>query len=328
MSMLGITLICPYFGTIDQNHHLLWLKGCEANPNFRFLLITNDESALAMEMPENVRGIYMTWEDCKALIQSRFDYEIKLDSAYKLCDYRPAYGEIFSDFLSNADFWGHTDSGDTLYGDLGKFLTDDLLEQFDKIHMFGHLTLYRNTAENNRRYTAETSTGTSAREVFTTSENLCFDDMYQKASINRIYSENGFSLLARVTDLVADLFPSRYAFQIVEDQGAKIPRVFEWDHGRLFDVTVQNHQMKKREIGYVHFQKRKMVNEVPTGTDHFYMIPNRFIPADQPLTCGKIEEWSKDRLYLDPMKGRIKRIVNYAKQPDVFVRKVREKLGK
>lgn len=62
--------------------------------------------------------------------------------------------------------------------------------------------------------------------------------------------------------------------------------------------------------------------------DHFYMIPNRFIPADQSLTCEMIEEWLKDRMYLDSMKGRIKRIVNYAKQPDVFVRKVQEKLGK
>lgn len=323
----SIGFICPYFGTINKSIHSLWLQGCAANREVTFLLLTDDAEALKLPMPENVKGIFMSWDECVALVRSKFDFDVVLNNPYKLCDYRPAYGYIFEDYIKSYNFWGHTDSGDTLYGDLRKFFTDDLLTQYDKIHIFGHLTLYRNTEEANMRFAIPAQSGLTIQDIFTVDETVCFDDMYQKASINRLYQENSFSLLERVPNLVADIFPSKYVFQIVEDKGEKIPRVFEWDNGSLYDVTVQNTELNRREIGYVHFQKRKMINEVPSGTDHFYMIPNRFVPADQPLTCEMIEEWSKDRLYLDPMKGRIKRIMNYAKQPDVFVRKVREKLG-
>ena len=324
----SIVLICPYFGVINKSIHSLWLQGCAANPEIIYLLLTDDEEALKMPMPENVKGILMRWDECVALVRSKFEFDIVLNNPYKLCDYRPAYGFIFKDFIAGFDFWGHTDSGDTLYGDLRKFLTNELLNQYDKIHIFGHMSLYRNTEEANMRFAIPAQSGLTIQDIFTVDETVCFDDMYQKASINRLYQEGGFPLIERVTNLVADVFPSKYSFRIVEDKGEMIPRVFEWDNGRLYDVTVQNAELQRREIGYVHFQKRKMTNEVPSGTNHFYMIPNRFIPADQPLTCELVEEWSKDRLYLEPLKGRAKRIFNYAKQPDVFIRKVREKLGK
>lgn len=320
----SIVLICPYFGIINKSIHSVWLQGCAANPDITFLLLTDDEEALKMPMPENVQGIFVSWADCVALVKSNFDFEIALNDPYKLCD----YGYVFSEYLPNSAFWGHVDSSDTIMGNLRSVITDEMLDSNDKIHSFGHFTLYRNTPEVNRRFQIPPSCGTTIQQLFSRAEVTGFDEMNHPWSINTIYKENGFSLIERIPDLVADLFPSKYAFQIVEDKGEKIPRVFEWDKGRLYDVTVRNAELHRREIGYVHFQKRKMINEVPVGADHFYMIPNRFIPADQPLTCEMIEEWSKDRMYLDPMKGRIKRIVNYAKQPDVFVRKVREKLGK
>ena len=324
----SIVLICPYFGIINKSIHSVWLQGCAANPDITFLLLTDDEEALKMPMPENVQGIFVSWADCVALVKSNFDFEIALNDPYKLCDFKPAYGYVFSEYLPNSAFWGHVDSSDTIMGNLRSVITDEMLDSNDKIHSFGHFTLYRNTPEVNRRFQIPPSCGTTIQQLFSRAEVTGFDEMNHPWSINTIYKENGFSLIERIPDLVADLFPSKYAFQIVEDKGEKIPRVFEWDKGRLYDVTVRNAELHRREIGYVHFQKRKMINEVPVGADHFYMIPNRFIPADQPLTCEMIEEWSKDRMYLDPMKGRIKRIVNYAKQPDVFVRKVREKLGK
>ena len=321
----SICFICPYFGTINKSIHSLWLKGCAANPSIYFLLITDDTDALAMTMPKNVEGIFMSWDDFVSLVRSKFSFRVVLNSPYKICDYRPAFGHIFSDYLDKYDYWGHTDSGDTVYGDLRKFLTEDLLSKYDKIHMFGHLTLYKNTDEVNQRYAIPSKSGLSVEDIFTVDETLCFDDMYQKASINRVYKENDFSLVERIPNLVADLYPSKWSFRLWEDNGKKNPRVFEWNHGKLFDVTVHGEELCRREIGYVHFQKRKMINEVPNGSDHFYMIPNRFIPATEILTIEMVKSWSKDKLYLDPLKGRIKRILNYAKQPDVFFRKIQEK---
>lgn len=320
----SIIFLCPYFGKINREQHRLWLQSCGANPDIRFLIITDDAEALRMAMPENVRGIFMTWQDCVSLVMGCFDFDVVLSDPYKLCDYRPAFGHIFSAYVEGYDFWGHMDSSDTVLGDLRKFLSEDILSSYDKVHSFGHLTLYRNTEENNMRYLVPSAYGTTARTIFLRPELMGFDDMNLPWSINTVYRENGFSLLERIDNLVADLFPSRWAFEIVEDCGKKVPRIFEWDRGKLYDVTVNGCSLQKREIGYVHFQKRKMDIRIPAGTEHFYMIPNSFIPARASLTSAAVEEWSRDRLYLDPLKGRIKRIMNYAKKPDVFLRKLKQ----
>ncbi len=322
----SIVFLCPYFGKINQSLHSLWLRGCAVSQDIRFILLTNDRDALHMSMPQNVEGIFMKWEECVALVKSKFDFEIALNDPYKLCDIKPAYGYVFSEYVEGYDFWGHLDNSDTLLGDLRKFIPDEVLSAYDKIHSFGHLTLYRNTPEKNMRFRIPPSCGTTIQELFSRPEVTGFDEMNHPWSINTIYQENGFSLLERIPDLVADLFPSKWSFQIVEDGGEKISRVFEWDQGKLFDVTVRNGVLQKREIGYIHFQKRRMTNEMPTDADHFYVIPNRFITMNEPLTCEQVIEWSKDRLYLDPLKGRVKRILNYAKQPEVFTRKLKEKL--
>ena len=323
-----VVIICPYFGTINKAIHTLWLQGCAANPNIRFLLLTDDEDALHMPMPQNVEGVFMRWDDCVALAKSKFEFEVALNDPYKLCDLKPAYGYVFSDYLEGCAFWGHLDNSDTILGDLRKFITDDVLSAYDKVHSFGHLTLYRNTPEANMRFSIPPTCGTTIQELFSRSEVIGFDEMNHPWSINTIYKENGFSLLERIPDLVVDLQPDSYHFRIAEDNGIHIPRVLEWDHGRLYEITVQREaNIAKREVGYVHFQKRKMVSEVPAGEQHFYMIPNRFIPATELLTREQIRDWSIDRLYLEPLRGRAKRILNYAKQPEVFVRKLKEKMS-
>ena len=42
------------------------------------------------------------------------------------------FGHIFSDYLVGYDFWGYGDI-DLIYGNISKFITRDMLEQFDCI---------------------------------------------------------------------------------------------------------------------------------------------------------------------------------------------------
>lgn len=319
----SIILLCPYFGKINQPIHSLWLRSCAMNRDIHFLILTDDESALGMPLPQNVKGITMRWDECVALVKSKLNFHISLNDPYKLCDLKPAYGYIFSEYVEGYDFWGHLDSSDTILGDLRKFVTDDILDSYDKVHSFGHLTLYRNTQDNNQRFLIPPKCGITIQELFDRPEVTGFDEMNHPWSINSIYKENGFTLLETIQDLVADIFPSKWAFQIVEDHGEKVSRVLEWNQGSLYDVTVKGESVCKREIGYVHFQKRKMKSLVPTDADHFYIVPNCFLPTDVPMTSRQIIGYSKDKIYMDPLIGRIKRIMNYAKRPDVFVRKLK-----
>jgi hypothetical protein len=74
----------------------------------------------------------------------------------KMSDLKPAYGMIFADDLQGFPYWAYTDF-DVAWGDIRKFLTDELLHAHDIIssrtdRLCGHFTLFRNTPEYNRTY--------------------------------------------------------------------------------------------------------------------------------------------------------------------------------
>jgi hypothetical protein len=75
-----------------------------------------------------------------------------VEGGTKIHDYRPAFGRLYQDELAGYDWWGHTDY-DCVYGRVGKFVTDELLDgcdiQSDCAHDYlaGPWTLYRNRAD-------------------------------------------------------------------------------------------------------------------------------------------------------------------------------------
>ena len=61
------------------------------------------------------------------------------------------YGCIFKDFLSDYSHWGYCDS-DVIFGDLKSFLTEDKLNNYDRIYQHGHMCIYKNSDEINVRW--------------------------------------------------------------------------------------------------------------------------------------------------------------------------------
>lgn len=319
-----IIFLCPYFGRLAGPQFKLWLRCCEKNPSINFLIITDDETALHMDHPVNVQMEQMSWEKCKDLVHNKLGVPVSMAYSYKMCDLRPAYGHIFGEHICGYDFWGHIDLTDTILGDLRKFLTDQILEHYDKISYYGHLSLYRNTQENNARYQITASNGVTYKELFQREEGTCFDDMYQNPSINDIFVENGFPLLEKVDGLVADILPFDWYFRLPGEEKNSSPKIYEWNDGVLLEHSVKNNAISTREVGYVHYQKRNVQYCIEQSVSHFYFVPNMVIDADENLTVEKIRNYSKPRLYLDPTRARIKRILWYAKRPRVFARKLKE----
>ena len=71
--------------------------------------------------PPNVAVQRCEFGDLAKRIWSLFDFEISLERPYKLCDFRPAFGEIFADELAGYDFWGHSDL-DLIFGQIREHL--------------------------------------------------------------------------------------------------------------------------------------------------------------------------------------------------------------
>lgn len=84
--------IIPYFGKLP-NYFQLFLKSCEYNPDFNWILFTDDY--YKFNYPQNVKVVYTSFEKLRKRVAEKFDFPISLEKPYKLCDYKPAYGYLF-----------------------------------------------------------------------------------------------------------------------------------------------------------------------------------------------------------------------------------------
>ena len=148
--MKSIIVIIPYFGSLP-NYFNLWLSSCRYNSTIDWLLMTDNEVSICSSFPANVRVQTITWEQMREKVQRIFDFRIALDTPYKLCDFKPAYGEIFREDVLGYDFWAYGDM-DVIYGDIRKFITDELLSKYDRCLACGHLSLIRNVEAVNTIY--------------------------------------------------------------------------------------------------------------------------------------------------------------------------------
>ena len=152
----------------------MWLNTCANNPTVDFLIYTDNKGNFLY--PDNVKVHEISFTEIKSRIQILFDFQIALEKPYKLCDFRPAYGEIFSEDIKEYDFWGHCDI-DLFWGDIRQFITDDILDRYDRVLTRGHCGLYRNTEEVNSWYKTLPSCGYQGyKDVFQSMESRCFDE--------------------------------------------------------------------------------------------------------------------------------------------------------
>ena len=172
--MKSIILCIPYFGKLP-NYFQQFLNTCAYNTSIDFILFTDDVTKY--DYPKNYKVVYTGFYELRERIQSLYDFTIALEQPNKICDFRPAFGEIFAEEFMGYDYWGHCDM-DLLFGDIRKYVTDDLLEKYDKIGHHGHLTLFKNTPEINLLYRAfdeETNTY-PYKEIFQREEGMTFDE--------------------------------------------------------------------------------------------------------------------------------------------------------
>jgi len=142
-----------YFGTWPEYMNL-FLETCRRNPTVDFLLVS-DCGQLA-DTPANVRIVTMALDEVRDRIREKLGVEPALTSPYSLCDFKPTYGVLFDDYLSDYEFWGCTDL-DLIYGDIRSLVTDEMLSGNDivaakKYYLTGFFFLFRNEDRINNLY--------------------------------------------------------------------------------------------------------------------------------------------------------------------------------
>lgn len=292
--MRKCVFILPYFGKFN-NYFNLFLKSCEKNVEYNWLILTDDKTQY--NYPENVQVIYTTFDEVKKKFKDRIGMNVSLPSPYKLCDFKPTYGLVFEEYIANYEYWGHCDC-DVIFGDLSTLLTPLLNEEYDKLFAAGHLTIYKNNKVNNSRFLNDYYGRCLAKEFLTTPEICWFDEDWKKDNIHTMFLENGVKVFSEV---LAFNPSGKHTFFV---QRKYIPRehryeeekyrtaLYVWNDGKIVRQTVKNNQLQTEEFLYIHLQHRKMKVQGVSDTDTIIQIvPNKFVPIHK--MPESIREWKK-----------------------------------
>ena len=297
--------VIPYFGKLP-NYFQLFLNSCKYNEGFEWLIITDDKSVF--DYPSNVKTVFCSFEDLKLKIQSHYDFKISLEKPYKLCDFRPAYGEIFEEYLTDFEFWGYCDT-DILIGDLNHFLTADILSRYDKLFCLGHMALFRNKKEDLQLYKTAVNNELWYVEAFSSPENIIFDENCKSGkNIHKIYKYLGKKILEVDWSINFKILPTRFVKITFipetgnfEEDGQSA--VYTWEKGKVYRYTFKEHVIKE-EFLYIHLQERKMkMKSNVSSLDKVKIVPNTFeeleVPEVSNSTFAKIKKYAFNFHYFE-----------------------------
>jgi hypothetical protein len=265
----SMRLVVPHFGPRPAYFPLV-VRSMAANPDVSWLLLTEQP---VLDPPPNVAVQLCEFDDLVMRIKSFFDFEISLERPYKLCDYRPAFGEIFADELAGFDFWGHCDL-DVIFGRIRDHLPVASFTT-DKILFNGNFSLYRNNAETAGWYRHEVGK-VSYRDVMTNPAAMHFDEW---AGIYYIVDDLGVP--AWHEDVIFDISFRRYRPRAEASPGPG-PRRYAWEDGEVCEYRLERGRPVRRTALLIHLQKR--VLRAPPhdvlAADRYWILPNGFAVQD------------------------------------------------
>jgi hypothetical protein len=140
-----LAILIPYFGDWPE-----WIdffvESCRWNRGIEWFLF-NDRPP-PNNRSSNVHHVRTSFPDYRRELSDALGVEVGAEVPYKLCEVRPALPFVHRDLVRRFDFVGTGDL-DVIYGDIGSFYTDALLDRYDLFsshssRVSGHLCLMRN----------------------------------------------------------------------------------------------------------------------------------------------------------------------------------------
>lgn len=277
-------LIICWFGKIPD-YYELWKCSCKNNPNYDFLIFTDQNLKSDMK---NLKIINIKFEQIKKLIEKKLEIKVSFSKPYKFCDFRPAYGVIFEDYIKDYDYWGHCDL-DQVFGKISNFIPDKTIKQFDKINRNGHFVLYKNTEEMNNIF-RKSGAVFDWKEVFENKENYAFDEY---TGINKIIDKN--NVLQYSSNEYADIDKRHKRYKTINHQNWK-KQIFVLENGYIYRYAYINGVIEKKDaFFYLHFQKKKPI--IDKNIDYnkkIVMGCNKFSNVDK-ITYETFDEFNTSK---------------------------------
>lgn len=292
--MYKIRIISCYFGELKPEFYL-WLNSCGYNKFVDFLFVT-DQKIDSNICPENVTIKQTTLNAIKKVADEIFKFNVELSTPYKLCDYKVAYGLIFQEELKQYDFWGYCDS-DMVLGNIRKYITDEILNEYDKILPLGHLSIYRNTDEINRRF-MECPNIMDYHEVFSSPQIYQFDET---PGIYTMYKKRNWRMLEYIPFLdIVSGYNQRLTKYVYAKRmyGVQVQnhtqQIFCFARGEIIE-KYRNKKNKLCENGYIYIHSSKRhyqcpYNEIPK---QYVFMPDKICETDNVDGIDNLSDYSK-----------------------------------
>lgn len=264
--MNKIAVISPYFGKLPKNINFT-IRSMINNSFIDWYIITDDYTICTTK---NVNVIYKKFDEIKKLIKKKINTNISYP--YKLCDYKPTYGLLFEDILCKYKVWGYCDL-DVIFGDLSKFITSDMIKNFDKIYDLGHFSLMKNTKAIREAFTK--TQHISYKTILNDDSILVFDETYDQnhKGINGILERLNYKIYSNLIDF-ADIsikHSNFYVNNFIKEKGY----YFEYN-GKLY-LRKRHSKKYRHEFAYIHLQQRKNIPILTNNTDYYLITPKGFI---------------------------------------------------
>lgn len=312
--MKKIIIILPYFGNFPIYFNL-FLKSCESNSTIDWLILT-DQRKEDLKVPDNCKWINTTFESIQAKAKDLFGAEP--NTPYDLCKYRAGYHKLFANFVEGYDFWGFCDC-DLIFGNIRKFVTEDVLANYPKISWRGHLTLFKLDEKINNIFLTELPGYKTFNGCINGTDGI---NLFDEVGINKIFDKLGIPIYKELP--LCDLVIRNYNFICghgLFDESTNKSQIFRWESGNLYRVFLKGDELGEQEVVYVHFLKRPMQLDNPNicNDDSFLIIPNRFV-KDQQLSYKKVLRLSNNRFYWSYWKCRM--------TPNFLMKKIKESFSK
>jgi hypothetical protein len=240
----------------------------EMNSKIDWLFITDQDLASKCH---NISMLKMSFSDFADIVQHKFDFPISLKKPYKICDFRPAFAEIFPQEVEGYDFWGHCDL-DLIFGDIFAVLPKFVWES-QKILARGSLSFYRNLQVVNQLYKKQILYTMDHRSVFADDKSSYFDEWH---GINRKFELNGMEVW-NDDSFIFDINKNRYHLRTTDNLRRNI-RISHMGKIFMYDKT------KKYEVegAYVHLQKRMIFEtEIYSNQEDFNILHNTIVRSSR-----------------------------------------------
>ena len=238
----SIAIVNTFFGPPPA-----WLpaffRSCQGNPDVRWLIYADFD----VPTPANVTIRPLTLDEFNERASAAVGTAITIERSRirKICDFKPVYGLMFADDLREYDWWAFSDL-DVVWGDIRRFVTDDLLNAHIVVSprqrkLGGHGTFVRNTEATNRLFTIVPD----VLAILTNPLCLRLDENILTHHLRELIAKSSFKARPKIYWEQEMTITAEYQKALLASEADW--RMW-WRDGRTFDA-------EGREVMYLHFHK-------------------------------------------------------------------------